>query len=474
MPLLLVREDKMLVNLKVNLKIENNHKKVEPSKELVRKLYWDHNKTLQEIADIHGYKGSASIRNRMNDWGVPTRSNQDAQLLKAGSVSLPNDEIIIDLYLNKLLSTVDIGEIYNCPPNRINKILKRCKIEIRSLSESIKLSTKKRERNSLIKWGTRLPQQHPDVIKKWETTNMERRGVKCVLEDPEIMEKSKKTCKKKYGTEYSLQVEEVRIKGKKTMKEKYGAEYAMQVQEFIEKRKQTNLEKHGVENAMESKEVQEKGKKTNMEKYGVENVFQVEEFKDKIKNYNLENHGCEHVKQKHIKNYKIWNNEKLFQEWIVETYNKLGRKLTTGDLNNYFNLSIVTLSDRLKKLPEEYNKYYKIKTSYFETLVEDWIKKNTIAIYERNKYYDFLRNSNGNMMQLDFFFPELKIAVEVNDNWSHNPEFRVEQLKMDLDEAQNYEQIKSDLCEANGIRLIHLWEDDFDNIDSILGDLVGK
>jgi hypothetical protein len=347
----------MLVNLKTNIKIGNNLKRVKPSKDLVRKLYWDNSKTLQEIADISGYKNISSISIKMKNWNIPTRTSEETCMIKYG-------------------------------------------VKNSFLIEEVK-----------------------EKIKK---TNLEKFGVENPMQNDKIKEKKKQTCLDKYGVEYPIQNDEIKEKAIKNQKN------IMNNQEYY-----TSIDKR---------------KETCLEKYGVEYYF-----------------------QKHIKNYDIWNNFDKFCNWIKNSKNDLKRKITSQDIVNFFNVGIDTAIIKLHTLDniKYLQKYYRINTSYLELIVENWIKQNTSAVYERNKKYDFLINKNGNMMQLDFFFPELKIAVEVNDNWSHSTRFKVKK-GMDPDEGKNYEQIKSNLCKANGIKLIHLWEDDIDNIDIILGDLIGK
>jgi hypothetical protein len=287
------------------------------------------------------------------------------------------------------------------------------------------------------------------IIERWfKEYNIPKRDPGVYTE--KRFERQKETCLKKHGTEYFFQTEEFKEKSKQTWSDNLGVENPMQSEEIKDKAKQRNKENLGVEWPLESKKVQEKQCNTNIKKY-----------------------GRKYIKQQHIKNFEIWDNEKLFKEWIIETYDKLGRVLTTGDLNNYFNLSetSTTAPNRLRKLPQEYTKYYRINESYFELLIENWLKSNNIA-YIRNKYYDFMRNNNGNMMQLDFYIPNKQIAIEMNDNWSHNVEFMMKNRKISREEAENYHKLKTDLCAKQNIQLIHIYEKDLDNLDVILNILI--
>jgi transposase len=422
------------------------------------------------------------------------------------------------LYITKNLKRREIGDIYNKSIGTIGTWLKNANIKKPNIKKPVKkelMGLYIEENHSIeeitvifgvsepivTKWLKEYNIKKPMelIVKKREKTCFERHGVKNPSQAEEIKKKKKKTCFKNFGVEHPGQSEEVKEKARQTNLENLGVENPFQAEEIKEKIKQINKENLGVENPMQSKEVKEKHEQTCLKNLGVGNPFQAEEIKDKIKQTNLENLGVEHpgqseeVKekarqtnlenlgvenpnQKHIKNYNIYNDFDKFCNWVKETSINLGRELTSSDVLIFFNVGIDKGLYKLHELDniESLQKYYKIGKSKLETITEKWIKQNTISVYEKNKYYDFMLNSNGNKMQLDFFFPKLKIAIEVNDNWSHNPEFRIYKRKMTPEEALNYEQIKTDLCEAQGIKLIHLWENDFDNIDNILKPIKDK
>jgi hypothetical protein len=366
------------------------------------------------------------------------------------------------LYLIDNLTLKEIADVYEYKTVvPIRKKLKEFKIPLRTSKETC-----------MLKYGVENPSQIKEVKEKKKQTNLKRRGVENPMQCKEIIKKGEQTRLKKLGVKYPLQSEEIQKKYKKTNLEKHGVEHPAQCEKVQGKMMETCLKNLGVENPSQAEEIKKKKKQTNLKRRNVEHPMKCKEIVEKGKKTCLKNLGVKNPNQKHIKNYEIYNDKKLFQEWIIKTYNKLERKLTTGDLNNYFNLSKTTMTapNKLRELPEQYTKYYKINESYFESLIEDWLKSNNIA-YIRNKYYDFLRNKNENMMQLDFYIPNKRIAIEMNDNWSHNPEFMIKK-GMSVDEAVNYEQIKSDLCAKQNIQLIHIYEKDLDNLDVILNNIL--
>lgn len=67
---------------------------------------------------------------------------------------------------------------------------------------------------------------------------------------------------------------------------------------------------------------------------------------------------------------------------------------------------------------------------------------------------DFLLNENGNRMELDIYIPDKNLAIEVNGTYWHSEEGGKD---------KNYHYDKSRLCRENGIRLIHVWEHEWNN-----------
>ena len=69
---------------------------------------------------------------------------------------------------------------------------------------------------------------------------------------------------------------------------------------------------------------------------------------------------------------------------------------------------------------------------------------------------------------MDVYLPELKIAFEFNGLYWHN----------ELNKENNYHLNKTELCEQNGIQLIHIYEDDWiykqDIVKSMISNKLGK
>lgn len=111
-----------------------------------------------------------------------------------------------------------------------------------------------------------------------------------------------------------------------------------------------------------------------------------------------------------------------------------------------------------------------------------WYRKTTsreedalgAAIRERHPELELIQSdwstirrlSNGAQLQLDFLFPELKVAIEYNGEYYHDRERYEASLRGECDSP---ELEKSLLCKAAGFRLIHVWSSDWkSDPDSVL------
>lgn len=77
-----------------------------------------------------------------------------------------------------------------------------------------------------------------------------------------------------------------------------------------------------------------------------------------------------------------------------------------------------------------------------EKLIIDWLKSLDIEVIEKDRSLGF---------ELDIFIPSSKIAIEYNGLYWHS----------ELYKNNTYHLNKTDICSQNGIRLIHIWEDEW-------------
>ena len=348
----------------------------------------------------------------------------------------------------------------------------------------------------------------------------------------------KHTCLKKYGVENPQQCEEIKEKTNKTIKEKYGVENISQLQEIKDKKIETLKEHYGydvtnpmdcnevvqkIKNDWESKSQEEKDnltaktKATKLEKYGDKNYNngksisktklsrtqeQINEETRKSKKTKLERYGDENYNNRKkaettfIKKYGTKNifssedfikNQKLAKieskkefsdkglycltdvsEIINRDYStlkfeiipKLQIKLIKETITNGNNKYLITHKDLIKI--QEYCHYTENNgTSFYEKEIINFIK----SIYDG----EIIENNRHiiSPMELDIYIPQKNLAIEFNGLYWHSELFR----------DKNYHFDKTNLCEEKGIKLIHIFEDEWkckqDIVKSIISSNLG-
>jgi hypothetical protein len=215
---------------------------------------------------------------------------------------------------------------------------------------------------------------------------------------------------------------------------------------------------------------QEKINKTNIEKYGCERPIQNINIRKKLEKTCIDKYGFGVVS----KNNEIINKSKNKQmQWLLKKYNYLNINYIKNHTANFkcdngqnhsFDIDFGLLGNRVKyktiicTICNPLNSYSKsgreIKFQKFiEEIYDDEILFNTTNIIEK---------------ELDIYIPKLKLAFEFNGVYWHN----------ELYKPNNYHQEKTEISEKHGIRLIHVYEDDWiykqDIVKSRIISIVGK
>jgi hypothetical protein len=288
-------------------------------------------------------------------------------------------------------------------------------------------------------------------------TNLEKYGVENPFQSEDFKNKIKQTNLEKYGVEYASQSNEIKTKTKQTNLEKYGVEWVTQSEDFKIKSELINLEKYGVEYASQSNEIKIKTKQTNLEKYGVENPFQSEDFKNKLKKINLEKYGVEYrlqtnevkskaKKTKNNKTYIKWYNIIKKSEYKLSDYNDNIFYLYHYKCGTNFEIHLNNLNDR-------YKENICLCTQCYPISEQKSIKEKEIVIWLKELNIDFIESDKNilNPRHLDIYIPSNKLAIEFNGLYWHS----------ELYKDKNYHLEKSLKCLEKGIRLLHIWEDEW-------------
>lgn len=248
-------------------------------------------------------------------------------------------------------------------------------------------------------------------------------------------------------------LEETKAKYQQTCLDKYGVDNASKSEEVKEKIRQRHIELFGCENAFQSEEVKEKSKKTNLEKRGVEFASQSEEFKRKVKE-TFENK---------INAFELENDctllSKLEYTHSRQIVDALNIKLLY-EFSRYFIRNSDVQHDVFSKLDEQ----FKIEnlSSNYEVEVYEWLT----SIYSGEiltNTFDVIKDENA--LQLDFYIPEKKLAIEFNGNYYHS---------MNAGINKDYHLNKTRLCQEKGIQLIHIFEYEWISKKNILKSLISS
>jgi len=325
---------------------------------------------------------------------------------------------------------------------------------------------------------------------KLKEFNMEKYGVEYYSQHPDRNDKVKKTSIEKYGVEHFSKSELFNEKVHKTNLDKFGF-----INPFMDSDRIKLIfnEKYGVNRPSQVKEFNDKIKKTNLERYGYKSVLSSPIIRDRIKKTNLEKYGCISP----MKNYLILN--KLFDTCMF----KYGSKtyMGTDDFNekskktilNKYGVVNIMKSNEIRKdfiisLDINYIKYlddnislfnckkghtFKIHINNYHGRVngnlplcticypigdQKSIKEKELLEFIKSVYSGEIIPSYRDGLEVDIYLPELNIGFEFNGLYFHSDKFK----------EKNYHLDKTNYFKEKGIRIIHIWEDDWDNRKEIV------
>jgi hypothetical protein len=307
---------------------------------------------------------------------------------------------------------------------------------------------KKYKQTCQKRFGTENPSQSEEVQEKRKQTCLERFGEDSYSKTKEFLEKCKQTCQERFGTDNPSQNKEVQEEIKKT-RLKQDTEKAKKLFsdlgfEIIGKYKDRkylttfrckscNFEFEEIpfnlsgrdhkcpncdpfirpESSLKLEEVREKIRQTNIKNIGVGNPFESKEIQKR----------AFEIKFKTL----VENAVNLFLGMgfeIVSEY-KGARYLTTFKCNNC-NFNFIekpfNLHQRIHKCP--------VCDPFVRSRLESEIaeKIQTHLFKKFNKQFNILRNDRTIIepLEIDIFFPELKLSIEVNGDYWHSSEKVIE------------------------------------------------
>ena len=358
-----------------------------------------------------------------------------------------------------------------------------------------------------------------DVIEKRKSTNIQKYGFSCPMNNEEIRQRIKQTNLERYGSENPMDCEEVRQKVKDTNLAKYGVDTVLRLPEFrknerlydiskedlihyyidenltiddvakifgcssnvIDKRiaeygikkprkliddtiERTNMTKYGVKTTAVLPYVIQKRIETNIERYGVENPAATDAVRKKVRETCLERYGyeyaamCPEVRQKAKEtSMQRYNRENKMQAHLSEESIKiLSSRETLREfmvVNNIHTVRELTLAlgrGSMPKVGDYLHKYgswdlINPKESYQEFEIMSFVRSLGISCYKDKSVLK--------PYEIDCYCPEYKIGIEFNGIYWHS----------NLQKEKDYHIKKSKLAEQKGVRLIHIYENEWED-----------
>lgn len=262
---------------------------------------------------------------------------------------------------------------------------------------------------------------------------------KCSANSEVTREKAKKTIKEKWGVEHYSKTDEYTKKVKKTSLERYGVDNYSKTDEYLSKSKKTYMEKYGVSNYTKTDDYLEKVKKTNLKRYGVEYSLQSKEVREKIKRTNLKKYGVDHIFK-----YDKYRND------ISKNKNYLG----FTDKGNKFNCDFGKNHIFFISTDDYYGRKKannKLCTICNPISNSSSLKEKELFDYIKSIYDGKIIKSYRDKFEIDIYLPQLKIGIEFNGIYWHSEKFK----------DKNYHINKTNHFKEKGIRILHIWEDNW-------------
>lgn len=362
--------------------------------------------------------------------------------------------------LDKYHRNVPIQGIYKLNPQTIK--LSRGILYIKDWERILKYfsedSLKRRRRTNLAKYGTENPSQSEKVKDKLKATKIQKgetiptlakffgkdyATIKRILEELDIQPYLKTKSNQKF---YRNSVKETIQKFLSEHKNTKGFLYS-----------QTCIRKYGKKNISQLTEIKAKKKQTTFSHYGVENFSQLESTRKKLSETAIQTNKNRMAKSKKTR------------QKIIEDFEKEHDCISLTHLNNLYNFGY----DRAGRFSEIIHKlgleYYTFKSNLFicnkdinkildykEVCSEKQTSffEREIISYIQTLYQGDINSNNRHIIapkELDIYIPEKNLAVEFNGLYWHSELF--------ID--KNYHLAKTLDCGEKGIRLMHLFEDEW-------------
>lgn len=221
-----------------------------------------------------------------------------------------------------------------------------------------------------------------------------------------------------------------------------------------------------------SKCSKEKRKNTFIKKYGEVTPFKTEIFKEKSKETNLKKWGVEHFRQSEEWKKEHLNHEKEIRKITMFNNFLIDNPIVKGqDDKNFIIQCDIHGETKIPKSLYSNRKITKTELCCECNPISPNISGKEVLLYKLiSKIYDgtIIQSYKIGRQEIDIYLPELKVGFEFNGLRWHS----------ELYKDKDYHINKTKLCQKNDIRLVHIFEDDFDFklniVESIINNILNK
>lgn len=351
----------------------------------------------------------------------------------------------LDFLCNNIMKYDDLPKCLICDNkvslSSVGYLNKTCSIEcsrviknkniIPSTDKTVRSCRRKKASDTLTKkYGVEHPNQYDEFKKK----SIESFKITFNKNKEIILNKKRKNCIKKYGTSHPMQSEIIKKKKEKTNIDRYGFVNPMQNTNVKEKQNKAITEEVKKSRTIRIKD-------TNTKRYGVSCVFMDENVKQKIKETMIKKYGNENINQRHMSKecISILKNK----DELTKLYEEIG----VYGITRKYNINHTTVYDYIHL----HNIEIKKQSSFAEKDLVNFLKTLGVTVIENDR-----KILSG--MEIDILIPEKNIAFEFNGLYWHSTKFK----------NRNYHLEKTNRAKNAGIRLIHIFEDEWNDKKEIV------
>lgn len=284
-----------------------------------------------------------------------------------------------------------------------------------------------------------------DILNKRQKTNLDKFGVECVFTRPDVQAKARsKNSRKKASDKY-----------KKTMLEKYGVDNYFKTDECREKCQSDEANQKRKESlirnsSLKLQSIRNKIKDTTREKYGVN--YYVE--------YLNKNNSAQIIKNINIEQFELENDCTLTVK-LVKKYGQGWYKAKIINDNDIIKISDQRTYIKNYAIPliEKYSQDSLAQSSVGEKQVLDYVK----SIFNS----EIIENDRKAIKpyELDIYIPSKNVAIEFDGTYWHS---------FNAGAPKDYHLMKTRMCEEKGIRLIHIFEYEWEHKQDICKSIISS